>query len=89
LALNFTWYFILPLFIIYIFSPGFLISVPAVKHCDSPEVTSFTPGRVTWVNVLFSSVLIWSLILLHYFIGSKAGFAFPFQHLVFSAHLGS
>lgn len=77
-----------PIFIIYIFSPGFLISIPAVKHCDSKDVSNFTPSRVTFVNVLFHSVLIWGLILLHYYVGAKVGIHFPLQHLIFDAHVG-
>jgi hypothetical protein len=84
---SYFWYFIAPIFIIYIFSPGFLVSIPAVKHCDSKDVTNFTPGRVTYVNVLFSSLIIWALILLHYFVGAKVGIAFPLQHLIFDAHI--
>jgi hypothetical protein len=85
---SYAWYFIAPIFIIYIFSPGFLISIPAVKHCDSKDVSNFTPGRVTWINVIVSSLLIWGLILLHYFIGASVGIAFPLQHLIFNAHVG-
>jgi len=85
---NFTWYFIFPIFIIYIFSPGHLVSIPAVPHCDSKETTNFTPSRVTWVSALVHTLLIWGLIVLHYYIGAKAGFAFPFLEDVFKSHLG-
>ena len=85
---NFTWYFIFPIFIIYIFSPGHLVSIPAVPHCDSKETTNFTPSRVTWVSALVHTLLIWGLIVLHYYIGAKAGFAFPFLEDIFKSHLG-
>ena len=86
---NFAWYFIFPIFIIYIFSPGHLVSIPAVPHCDSKETTNFTPSRVTWASALIHTLLIWGLIVLHYYIGAKAGFAFPFLEDIFKSHLGS
>jgi hypothetical protein len=85
---NFVWYFIFPIFIIYIFTPGFLISIPAVPHCDSKETSNFTPSRVTWANVFIHTLVIWGLIVLHYYIGAKAGFSFPFLEHVFKSHLG-
>ena len=85
---NFVWYFVLPIFIILLFSPGYLISIPAVAHCDSKETTNFTPNRVTSANVIFHTLLIWGLIVLHYYIGAKAGFAFPFLEHVFKSHVG-
>ena len=82
---NWLWYIVAPIVVMYTFMPGLLISLPPVRECDSDTSTWAKPRRVTAWNTLVHVVLIWSIILLIFYVGAKCGFPFPFTHHVVDA----
>lgn len=83
---NWLWYIIAPLTVMYTLMPGLLISIPPVRECDGSDKSTWAkPRRVTATSALIHVVVIWTLIILIFYVGSKCGFAFPFTGNVVDA----
>lgn len=78
LLVSWFWYVGWPVFFFVILAPGFLVSIPKARDCDTAEPKFIAPERASPAAVAVHAILFFGLTALLFWWGSKLGIRFPF-----------
>ena len=61
-------YIVVPAILFFILAPGWILSVPEAKDCDTSQSKWVNPERVTWENSIVHSLIFAVVLALYFFI---------------------